>query len=222
MASQGRFLGDSGLTVEGLCETRLTCVFAGVACCAVVVFALALPLTGALAFCLAGGVFMSGLPQRVAKGRIQQRRDDLERELPQMLSMVSLGLRGGLSFDRSFSLYAEGFSTDFASACLNAQRRWEMSLATREDSLRELASSYDSDLLAQAIESMIRCLRLGTALADGLEALAYEARNQYSMRCKEAIAKAPVKMLVPTGALILPAMLILVMGPILLEMMGNF
>ena len=57
-------------------------------------------------------------------------------------------------------------------------------------------------------------------MAANLEALSAEARNQYRAACEEKIAKAPVKMLMPTGALILPAMLLLVMGPILLEMMG--
>ena len=39
---------------------------------------------------------------------------------------------------------------------------------------------------------------------------------------EERVAKAPVKMMLPTGTLILPAMLLLVMGPILLELAGGF
>ena len=46
--------------------------------------------------------------------------------------------------------------------------------------------------------------------------MAYRARRQ------EQVAKAPVKMMVPTGTLILPAMLIMVLGPVLLEMAGGF
>ena len=34
--------------------------------------------------------------------------------------------------------------------------------------------------------------------------------------------KAPVKMMLPVGALILPSMLILVLGPVLLGMVGGF
>lgn len=37
-------------------------------------------------------------------------------------------------------------------------------------------------------------------------------------RLEERVAKAPVKMMMPTGALILPAMLLLVLGPVLLEL----
>ena len=50
-----------------------------------------------------------------------------------------------------------------------------------------------------------------------LEVLAAEVRATYRADMEEAVAKAPVKMLVPTAALILPAMLIVVMAPVLLE-----
>ncbi len=213
MANYGRYLGRSNLSVQGLSAVRSTCALAAALVGFVLGYGFGLPPSGVVSLCAIGALFASRLPFRVAKEHIQRRREDLERELPQMLAMVSLGLRGGLTFERSFSLYAEGFSTDFARACLCAQRRWEIALAAREDALRDLACSYGSDLLEQAVESMIRSLRFGTALSENLEALAHEARNQYRTRCEETIARAPVKMLVPTGTLILPAMLILVMGP---------
>lgn len=222
MEKWGRYLGRPDLTAEGLAATQLLGGLAGAMVSVILAYGFALPFSGAFALVLVGAWVGAGLPQRIGKSLIAQRGSNLERELPQMLAMVSLGLRGGLSFERSFALYAEGFSSDFAQACLNAQRRWEMSLATREEALRDLAASYRSDLLEQSVESMIRALRLGTALSENLEALAREARNQYRAACEEAIARAPVKMLVPTGTLILPAMLLLVMGPILLEMMGGF
>lgn len=39
---------------------------------------------------------------------------------------------------------------------------------------------------------------------------------------EERISKAPVKMLFPVGILILPAMLIYIMGPILLDLVTGF
>ena len=68
-----------------------------------------------------------------------------------------------------------------------------------------------------------RLLRLpGATMADNLEDAAREARSGYKARRQEAVAKAPVKMMVPTGVLILPAMLMLVLGPVLLELAGGF
>ena len=57
---------------------------------------------------------------------------------------------------------------------------------------------------------------------DAEEGAALEAGSGYKARRQEAVAKAPVKMMVPTGVLILPAMLMLVLGPVLLELAGGF
>ena len=95
------------------------------------------------------------------------------------------------------------------------------SLAVKE-ALRQLAASYECDQLARVVDSMVRSLRFGSALADILEEAAAQSRATYRTALEERVAKAPVKMMVPTGALILPAMLLLVMGPILLELAGGF
>lgn len=156
------------------------------------------------------------------RGEARARVAALEQELPEMLEVVALGLRSGLTFDRSLALYCQHFDTSFSRACASAQRQWSLGLRSREEALRELASSYDSALFARVVESMVRSLRFGSSLAQGLESAAAEARAVHRARREEQVAKAPVKMMVPTAALILPAMLILVLGPILLELMEGF
>lgn len=154
--------------------------------------------------------------------RVRQRAEELERHLSEMLEVVALGLRSGLAFDRSLQLYAEHFDTLLSRSCASAQRQWSLGLVTREDALRNLAASYDSPLFARVIENIVRSLRFGSSLAESLEAAAAEARAAYRTRKQEQVAKAPVKMMVPTGALMLPAMLLLVLGPVLLELMEGF
>lgn len=155
-----------------------------------------------------------------ALGRVAARRSAaLEHSLPEMLEVVALGLRSGLSFDRSLQLYSEHFPSSFSQACASAQKSWSLGLRTREEALRELAASYGSDQLERTVERVVRSLRFGSALAPDLEAAAVEARARRRAQVEERVAKAPVKMMVPTGALILPAMLILVLGPVLLELM---
>ena len=149
----------------------------------------------------------------------RERALELERSLPEMLEVVALGLRSGLSFDRSFQLYSMHFPSSFARSCASAQKSWSLGLRTRDEALRELAQSYRSDQLERTAERIVRSLRFGSALAPDLEAAAAEARARRRSQVEERVAKAPVKMMVPTGALILPAMLILIMGPILLELM---
>ena len=139
--------------------------------------------------------------------------------MPRAVKRAQLGLRSGLSFDRGFALYGSHFDSDLARACVGAQHAWSLGLTNREDALRDLAASYDSPLFARVVENMVRSLRFGSSLAEGLESAAAEARAVHRAQVEERVAKAPVKMMVPTGTLILPAMLLLVLGPVLLELM---
>lgn len=174
---------------------------------------------------LLGGVGLAAgaLAPRWAVSDAERRRArEVERHLSEMLEVTALGLRSGLSFDRSFELYGTHFETPFAEACASARRRWSLGLTTRDEALRDLAATYDSEQLARVVENMVRSLRFGSSLAESLESAAAEARAEHRARLEERVAKAPVKMMMPTGALILPAMLLLVLGPVLLELANGF
>ena len=196
-------LGVTAAAIGGICGVLFT---AELACVGVVV----------------GMVIGVSAPFRALRRSAQAHRMALEAQLPEMLEVVALGMRSGLSFDRSFELFADHFDGVLAQDCAHAQRMWTMGLLTREEALRDLAASYGSVSFERIIESVIRSLRFGSSLHEVLEGAAAEARALYRSRIEEQVAKAPVKMMIPTGVLILPAMLLLVLGPVLLELMQGF
>ena len=149
----------------------------------------------------------------------QERARAVEAQISPMIEVVVLGLKSGLSFDKALEFYCRYFSGGLSVAIENAHEQWRHGLLSRSDALRQLSRSYDSLLFSRVMENIVRSLRFGTSLADSLSLLAAEARAVRRAKLEEEIAKAPVKMLLPVGALILPAMLILVLGPILLELM---
>ena len=219
-----RMLARAGLsgsaTPEGIRMARIQTTAAGVLVGALVGavfstgFALVLANVG-----LIGGY---ALVPRALKSRADARNADMERHLSQMVEVVVLGLRSGLSFERSFSLYPRYFDTELGRSMLRVTRQWDAGLASREDALRLLEAEYDSPLLARVVGSMVRSLRFGTSTADSLEAAAVEAREVHRSRMEEKVAKVAVKMMLPVGTLILPAMLLLVLGPVMLELMQGF
>ena len=226
--SAAAFLEDHGaragrgdrLTVRGFVETRMRLEIALTA----VGFAVGFALTAELAFLLGFVGFVVG--RRALYAAVlaleRERADEAERYISEMLEVVALGLRSGLTFDRSFSLYGSHFATGFAAECASACRSWTLGLMTREEALRGLSASYRCEELERAVEGAIRSTRFGSSFSSELEELARQSRANYKSSVRERVAKAPVKMMLPTGALILPAMLLLVMGPILLELMGGF
>ena len=85
----------------------------------------------------------------------------------------------------------------------------------------DLAAGYDSPLFQRTVSGVLQSLRRGTSLLSDLEQEAAESRKQFRAAKEEAVAKAPVKMMLPIGTLILPAMLLLVLGPVVLELFGG-
>ena len=171
------------------------------------------------ALCVAGFAWLRAPHslQALAKQRAWQ----LEAHLSEAIEVICLGLRGGMSFDRALNLYCTWFSTLLSRELASAAGSWHAGMLTREQALRSLAESYDSDVFARVVDSIVRSMRYGSPLADALEVLADEARASHRAQVQEKVMKAPVKMMVPIGVLILPSMLLLVMGPILLELAGG-
>lgn len=208
---------SSDTTAEGFAEASLRlglfgCLIGGFTGA---LFSTPLLLLGAFLGLVIGG----SMPTRTLKALRQRRNLSLGCELPEMLEVCALGLRSGLSFDRSFALYSDHFASTLACECARAQSLWTMGLMTREEALRDLAGSYSSSMLNNCVESIVRSLRFGTSLGESLESSAVQARVDHHAAVEEKVAKAPVKMMIPTGTLILPAMLLLVLGPVLLQLM---
>ena len=210
----------SSVSFFGFCHARaLLCVTIAIAAALVgAVLSTELMCIGAVLGALLGWK----MPIWALKKRVESRKQNLEDHLSELLEVVSLGLRSGLAFDQSFALYHSHFSTDLAKEAASVQRQWQLGLKAREDALRDFAQSYNSALFTRVIENIIRSLRFGTSLLESFDSAAMEARLIHKAHREEEVAKAPVKMLIPTAALILPAMLLLVLGPILLDMMQGF
>lgn len=49
------------------------------------------------------------------------RTDELEKSLPEMLDVLCLGLRSGLTFDRSLKIFTNHFDSQFSKNCMSAQ-----------------------------------------------------------------------------------------------------
>jgi len=145
-----------------------------------------------------------------------------DRELPLLLELTALGMRAGLGFDQAFELYARRFPGPLADICQQKLNLWEKGLISREEGLRALAEVVGTPGFTRFTTITLRGLHYGASINQLLLELAQEQRRNYRAEREEEVSKAPVKMLIPTGVLILPAMLLLVLGPIMLQMMGRF
>lgn len=181
-------------------------------------------LTGAFAACLAAALgFFLGyrLPGKLLAGMALRRRDSCERTLPEMLEIIALGTQAGLSFDAALDAYVSQSDGLLAHEMRQVYLGYMQGAQSREAALGQLADELDSGVFRRFACSVIESLLFGAVLCDVLRELGRDIRAEYKAQVSERIAKAPVKMLIPMGTLILPAMLLLVLGPVVINMMSE-
>ena len=171
----------------------------------------------AIVFLLLGFVLGVRLPSFTLARAAEDRRRGCIRALPEMIDMISLASRAGMGFDAALSAYVERFDTPLAREFKVAFERWSVGALTRDEALDQLSATLEVDVVTRFISAVEQALRLGSPLARVLEEQAEDARKSQKMALEELIAKAPVKIFLPMGLLILPAMLILMLGPVMLE-----
>lgn len=211
---------DGFITRKGMAATKFRLALGG-ALAGALLGAFLSSLLAILGLILGGAGGLTAL-SRALKQESNDRSFVAEKHLSQMIEIVILGLKSGMTFDRALGLFHGNFKGALSSSLALAQSQWTHGFIDRSEGLRAVARSYDSPLFERLAENVIRSLRFGTSLAANLSLLASEARAVRKAKLEEKVAKAPIKMLLPVGILILPAMLILIMGPIMLDLMQGF
>lgn len=136
-------------------------------------------------------------------------------QMPEMIDIVVLGLSAGLSFDMALGSYLDRYDTELARELENARLSWRIGVRTRTEALESFASESGLKALADFASAVGESMELGAPLIRALERQAIQVRAERRSLIEERIEKVPVRMLIPLGTLILPAMLLAILGPLL-------
>lgn len=150
------------------------------------------------------GAVGAGGPARVSLG-----------EVSEMIDVVRLGLSAGLSFDAALEIFCANRRSVLALRLERACMAWQVGVGTREDELLVAARDLDVRALETFAITVGQALALGAPLAETLAAQSREIRAAHRAAVEREIERAPVKLLIPTGTLILPALLLSILGPLL-------
>lgn len=132
-----------------------------------------------------------------------------------MIDVIRLGLMAGLSFDTALELYCVHQTGALSRRMNQARLSWQMGIGSRGRELERAAR----DLRERALESFAvaveQALHVGSPLSETLAAQSREIRAAHRAAIEREIERTPVKLLIPTGTLILPALLLSIVGPLL-------
>ena len=138
-----------------------------------------------------------------------------ERQMPEFLDILGLGLSAGLSFDASLALFCDRRDCELSREIRAAMLSWQMGMEGRSEALSSLSARLGSPSFEGFCSAATEALSFGAPLAQTLERQAASIRQEQRSRVQERIEKVPVKILVPLGTLVVPAMLLAILGPLL-------
>ena len=136
-------------------------------------------------------------------------------EVSEMIDIVRLGLSAGLSFDAALGMYCDGRANRLSMLMAQARFSWQTGIQTRAEALTAAAQNTGVHAMEAFAMAVGQALELGAPLAETLAGQSREIRAAHRAEVERQIERAPVKLLIPTGTLILPALLVSIIGPLL-------
>jgi tight adherence protein C len=154
-------------------------------------------------------------------GRIGARRKAITKSLPDALDLIIVCVEAGNSLEGSLAVVSEKLTGPLAVEF--ARTLQEMSLGKkRSDALHDLARRAASPDLQTFVAAVVQADQLGIGIAQVLRVQGDAMRVKRRQRAEESAAKVAVKMLLPLVLFILPALMIIIMGPVVLTVSSFF
>jgi tight adherence protein C len=92
---------------------------------------------------------------------------------------------------------------------------------SRADAMKSMGTRVRQQDISSMVTSIVQAERLGSNLGKVLNELAEEARNKRMMRAEEIAALMPVKMIIPMALFMLPALFVMIFGPVVARYFSN-
>ncbi len=148
------------------------------------------------------------------------RSEQLRRELPDAIDLLTISVESGLGFDAACQQVArntDGPLSDEFSRMLS-----EMQIGQgRSDALRAMADRTNVDDVRSFVGAMVQADAFGVPISSVLRVQSGEIRVKRRQRAETKAQQVPVKITVPLIFCILPCLFVAVMGPAALAVMDN-
>jgi len=147
--------------------------------------------------------------------RASRRRTRIQMALPDSLDLLVVCVEAGLGLNAAVERVGREIalaSQELSDELLLVGQEIRTGL-TRADALRRLARRTGVDDIYSLTAILIQADKLGTSIAQSLRAHAESMRIKRRQRAEQAARKAGIKLAFPLVFLILPALLIVILGP---------
>lgn len=161
------------------------------------------------------------LPDFVVWDTKNKRQKSISRQLPSVLDLLTLSVEAGLDFIAAISRVIY-FAKDGPLKDEFNQMLKELQVGTvRADALRNMADRVQLPALSSFATILIQADQMGGSIGPVLRAQSDQLRNQRFQLAEREGAKATQKLLIPLVFCILPAVFIVILGPVICDLIYN-
>jgi tight adherence protein C len=153
-------------------------------------------------------------PDLVLARAAKARQARIEDQAPELVELLVATTEAGLGPPVAFRRSAEALGGPLGEELRLAEREIDLGVPWRA-AMDHLLDRTEVPSLRRLLGALSRSQRLGTSVRSTLKTVADDLRAERQTRAEEQARTAPVKMLFPLVFLILPAFLLLTVGPVL-------
>lgn len=164
-----------------------------------------------LIFLLLGGLGFL-LPDLWLGSKVRQRRNQIQRALPDAIDLLSISVEAGLGFDAAMNRLVEKTRSELAYEFARVISEMRVGVP-RRDALKSLADRTGVQDLSVFVTAIVQAEQLGASIVGVLRIQSNEMRIRRRQRAEVLAHQAPIKMLFPMAFLIFPPMFVVILGP---------
>ncbi len=164
------------------------------------------------------------LPEMLLHFITKKRIERMRCSLPDMIDLMVICTESGMGIDaaidrisREMARNNPDLAQEFYLAALEMRAG-----AIRIEALHNLALRSRLEDLEDLVSVLIQADKFGTSLAEALRVQSEMMRSRRAQRAEELAAKIPVKMTVPLILFIFPALMMVLLGPAIIQLMQVF
>ncbi len=166
-------------------------------------------------------LFFALLPTAWLNGRVRKATQEIADGLPDALDMLSVCAYAGLGFDQSLQRVSDYWQTLLGLNFRRVVQELELGVS-RADALRNMSERLQITELSSFVAVILQADILGMPISDVLHTQAEQMRVLRQLRARELANRLPARMMIPLALLILPAMLAVILAPLVPSLTGLF
>ncbi len=167
--------------------------------------------------------FLIGLliPLLILNQKIATRKLSIQKDLPDVLDLLTVSVEAGLGFDGALAKLTEKMKGVLVEEFNRALQEMRMGVS-RRDALATLGKRCDVSDLSLFTTSLIQADQLGVSIGNVLRVQSVSMREKRKQRAEEKAMKAPIKMMLPLVLFIFPTIFIVLLGPAMIQILKTF